>query len=113
MPRLEVILPVPGLDDPRLTRIMPYTLTEPRYTIGRTIDNDIVLRGHGVSRVHATLERTDDGQYQIIDGSLDGKPSANGIYVKGRPRNKNTPHLLKDGVFIKILGGNADIYYYA
>jgi pSer/pThr/pTyr-binding forkhead associated (FHA) protein len=88
MPRLEVILPVPGLDDPRLTRIMPYTLTEPRYTIGRTIDNDIVLRGHGVSRVHATLERTDDGQYQIIDGSLDGTKSKNGVLVNGRKYSK-------------------------
>lgn len=84
MPRLEVILPVPGLDDPRLSRIMPYSLSEARYTIGRSPDCDILIQYHSVSRYHAYLERTEDGQYQIIDGSIEGIKSANGVLVNGR-----------------------------
>jgi pSer/pThr/pTyr-binding forkhead associated (FHA) protein len=108
MPRLEVILPVPGLDDPRLTRIMPYTLTEARYMLGSSVDNDILIRGQCVSRYHAYLERTDDGKYQIVDGSTEGVKSSNGVLVNGR---KYTKKVLEQGdevvlgqTVIKIVG---------
>lgn len=47
-------------------------------TIGRTEDNDIVLPSHGVSKHHATIERT--GEAFVLRDS----DSANGTYVEGK-----------------------------
>jgi hypothetical protein len=48
------------------------------YSIGRSNDNDIVIRDHSVSRHHAELRIEDDGKYQLADLG-----STNGIYVQG------------------------------
>ena len=53
-------------------------LTAARTTIGRTGDNDIVLKGRGVSKHHAVIERH-DGKFVLVD-----KDSANGSFIGGR-----------------------------
>jgi pSer/pThr/pTyr-binding forkhead associated (FHA) protein len=63
-------------------------LENPIYSIGRDRTCDIHLHSQFVSRRHATLVQLPqaDGRYyyRIVDGSLDGKPSANGLLVNGR-----------------------------
>lgn len=57
------------------------------YSIGRDVSNDILLESHSISRVHATLVRSNYRgrcQYTLVDGSVDGKTSFNGIYVNGK-----------------------------
>jgi pSer/pThr/pTyr-binding forkhead associated (FHA) protein len=49
-------------------------------TIGRTLDNNIVIPSGYVSRLHC---RIDHGHY-LSDGSADGTPSKNGTYVNGK-----------------------------
>jgi pSer/pThr/pTyr-binding forkhead associated (FHA) protein len=55
-----------------------FPLNKAEITIGRRVDNDLVLDGHHVSRRHAQI-RVHQGRYQIID--LD---SMAGIKVNGR-----------------------------
>lgn len=58
------------------------------YSIGRSSYNTIVLEGNTLSRQHAILLRLPlaDGsyRYRLIDGSVAGKRSTNGITVNGR-----------------------------
>jgi tetratricopeptide (TPR) repeat protein len=64
------------------------------YTIGRDPKCDICLHSQYVSRQHAVLNRITrpDGTvlYQIVNGSLDGKPSTNGILVNGHKTGAQT-----------------------
>lgn len=55
-------------------------LVEEIVTIGRSEDNDIVLRSELVSQRHASLRRTPTGTWQIIDLG-----SKNGVYLDGTP----------------------------
>jgi len=48
------------------------------YSIGRSNDNDIVIRDHSVSRHHAELRIEDDGKVQLVDLG-----STNGVFVQG------------------------------
>ena len=57
-----------------------YTLTEPRVTIGRLEDNQIVIDSRIVSRHHAYLERTQDG-YALTVIPEAGNP----VLFDGRP----------------------------
>jgi pSer/pThr/pTyr-binding forkhead associated (FHA) protein len=63
-------------------------LERPEYTVGRDPLCDIRLASQFVSRRHALLLRipNDDGtySYRIVDGSSNGKPSANGLLINGR-----------------------------
>ncbi len=54
-------------------------LESPRFTIGRSPDNDLVINDSGMSRRHALIE-TYDGIVQISDCG-----SQNGTFVNGRP----------------------------
>jgi pSer/pThr/pTyr-binding forkhead associated (FHA) protein len=60
-------------------------LAENQYTIGRELDNTIHLDSDFVSRHHAYLLKvsTPDHRdtFRIIDGSIAGKPSKNGLLV--------------------------------
>lgn len=60
------------------------------YTVGRDPKCDLRLYSQFVSRQHATivrLSRTDGTYiYQIMDGTLDGKRSTNGLLINGRKR---------------------------
>ena len=59
-------------------------LLSDRITIGRTDENDIVLKSHGVSKRHATIERNGEG-FVLIDND-----SANGVYVGGKRIKRHT-----------------------
>jgi pSer/pThr/pTyr-binding forkhead associated (FHA) protein len=65
-----------------------FVLDRPTYSLGRDPKCDLRLASQFVSRHHATLVQLpqEDGRffYRIVDGSLDGKPSANGLLINGR-----------------------------
>lgn len=67
------------------------------YSIGRDPKCDIRLYSQFVSRQHATLvqRQREDGSpyYRIVDGNLQGQPSANGLLINGR---KLQAHDLED-----------------
>lgn len=73
-----------------------FILDNPVYSIGRQSDCDIRLFSHFVSRRHATLVQRarEDGSdyYQIVDGDLNGKSSANGISINGRKVHAHELH---------------------
>src|SRR5579884_3927478 len=67
-------------------------------SIGRSAENDVVLRGSHISRRHAELRRDGDG-YLLVDLG-----SKNGICVNGRP--VGAPQPLADGDVISIPGAD-------
>ena len=64
-------------------------------SLGRSEDNDVVIRGSGVSRNHAEILRS-EGRYYLRD--LD---STNGTSVRGVPLG-GTEHLLRHGDVIQL-----------
>ena len=77
-------------------------LIEDQYTIGREADNTICLDSDFVSRYHAFLQKVGDRHetYRIIDGSVSGKPSKNGIVLNAI--NNVASHDLQDGDIISF-----------
>jgi hypothetical protein len=75
-----------------------YSLEAAAYSIGRDPSNAIVLDFETISRQHAMLLRVplSNGKYQyrLIDGNLEGKASANGIYVN---EDRCKSHNLQNG----------------
>ncbi len=65
-----------------------FVLDSEVYSIGRDRDCDIRLFSQFVSRHHATLVRVhhEDGtdSYRIVDGTLEGQLSANGLLINGK-----------------------------
>lgn len=65
-----------------------FVLDSEIYSIGRDRDCDIRLFSQFVSRHHATLVRVhhEDGtdSYRIVDGTLEGQLSANGLLINGQ-----------------------------
>jgi adenylate cyclase len=67
-------------------------------TIGRAPDNSVVLNDPRASRYHAHVKFR-NGTYVIADGSVDGKLSANHVFVNGEQRLE---HPLRDGDSVHI-----------
>jgi adenylate cyclase len=67
-------------------------------TIGRAPDNRVVLNDPRASRYHAHVKHQ-NSSYVIVDGSVDGKPSANHLFVNGEQRRE---HTLREGDQIQI-----------
>jgi adenylate cyclase len=67
-------------------------------TIGRAPDNRVVLNDPRASRYHAHV-KFQNGVYVIVDGSVDGKLSANHVFVNGEQRLE---HPLRDGDAVQI-----------
>lgn len=67
-------------------------------TIGRAPDNRVVLNDPRASRYHAHV-KFQNGAYVLFDGNLEGKPSANHVFVNGEQRLE---HPLRDGDSIQI-----------
>jgi len=98
-----------------------YPLGGKVYSIGRDSSSDIHLCSMFVSRRHATLVRQKrrDGScnYQIVDGDLEGKLSANGILINGRKlpapnlKNKLSAQNLKHQDKIVFGAGVSAIYH--
>lgn len=77
-----------------------------RVTIGRTSNNDIEIADASVSRFHAWLEKTEDGQgWQLADAA-----SRNGTQVAGRRLEPRQPQVLTPGQKLKV-GGVALTYH--
>lgn len=72
--------------------------TEGVYTIGRAPDNRVVLNDPRASRHHAHI-RFQEGAYVLFDGSLDGKRSANRVFINGEQKLE---HVLRDGDQVQI-----------
>ncbi|MEY2976239.1 MAG: hypothetical protein RLZZ435_376, partial [Cyanobacteriota bacterium] len=74
-----------------------FVLDAETYSIGRDPHCDLRLISQFVSRHHATLVKKmeEDGnfRYEIVDGALNGKPSANGLLINGR---KASSHYLQN-----------------
>ena len=68
------------------------------YTIGRAPDNRVVLNDPRASRYHAHV-RFRNGAYVIVDGGVDGRLSANHVFVNGEQRLE---HPLRDGDSVQI-----------
>lgn len=67
-------------------------------TIGRAPDNRVVLNDPRASRYHAHV-RFKNGTYFIVDGGVDGKLSANHVFVNGEQRFE---HPLREGDRVQI-----------
>ena len=67
-------------------------------TVGRAPDNRAVLNDPRASRYHAHVKFM-HGAYVIVDGSVDGKLSANHVFVNGEQRLE---HPLRDGDRVQI-----------
>lgn len=67
-------------------------------TVGRAPDNRVVLNDPRASRYHAHV-KFQHGTYVLVDGSLDGKRSANHVFVNGE---QQLEHALRDGDSIQI-----------
>lgn len=88
-------------------------LDKPVYSIGRHSTCDLRLLSHLVSRHHATLVQVPldlEGEYfyRIIDGSLSGQTSRNGLVINGK---KRVEHDLEYGDQILFAPGIAATYY--
>jgi pSer/pThr/pTyr-binding forkhead associated (FHA) protein len=90
-----------------------FRLGDSIYTLGRSPDCDIRLNSQFVSRVHGTLlkevNEQGDEYYRIIDGSIDGQASANGIVINGE---KVESHNLKNGDQVVFGPQVSAVYYY-
>jgi pSer/pThr/pTyr-binding forkhead associated (FHA) protein len=78
-----------ALDDRR------YVLDGPNATIGRSKDTDCVIDDPNVSRRHAELRRSRNGDWQVADLG-----STNGVKVNGR--RIQGPQSLKPGDVIEL-----------
>ena len=77
------------VEDPKGFR--NFLLQNMTYSIGRSLENLIILRSNLASRQHATLLAVADQKkssyfFRVIDGSLDGIRSTNGILINGKKR---------------------------
>jgi signal transduction histidine kinase/ActR/RegA family two-component response regulator/HPt (histidine-containing phosphotransfer) domain-containing protein len=85
------------------------------YSIGRDSRSSILVPSQAVSRHHATLIRTADPQtlgastFRLIDGTLEGQRSTNGISVNDQPCHS---YNLQDGDRI-ALGAQVQAQYFA
>ncbi len=78
--------------------VSEYPLTQPVTTIGRSEDNQVVLKSNLVSRYHARLELV-EGVQNIYDLG-----SSNGTVVNGIEIEPRVPHSIKEGDIIGIGG---------
>jgi diguanylate cyclase (GGDEF)-like protein len=85
------------VEDPKGFR--NFLLHNMTYSLGRGVENSIVLRSNLVSRQHAMLltiasPRNSSYFFRVIDGNLNGTRSTNGILINGKRR---LSHILCQG----------------
>jgi diguanylate cyclase (GGDEF)-like protein len=92
----EMLHHVITVEDPQGFR--NFLLNNMTYSLGRSLGNSIILRSNLVSRQHATLlavtSKKSSSFFRIIDGSVEGKRSTNGILINGK---KRFSHILSHG----------------
>ena len=110
MPKSDLFRHILVLEDQQLRRVI--FLENNRYTLGRDKRNSIIITNPQMSRIHATLLRfkNEHGQdcYRIIDGSVHGQKSTNGLYINGKKSNFRE---LKHGDHIVFSQGTVASYY--
>ncbi|GAC1565358.1 MAG: hypothetical protein NVS3B14_02790 [Ktedonobacteraceae bacterium] len=74
-----------------------YEVSKESLSIGRSRESDIFLEDLAVSRLHASIIRTGNGNYALRD-----EGSANGTKVNGQTVNKYQPHPLQEGDKIQL-----------
>jgi hypothetical protein len=79
-----------------------YSLTKPQVRIGRSEENDIILKNDSVSIFHAEITRKRDGKFSISDLS-----STNGTIVNNVTINQS---ILRNADLIEI--GEVRLYFY-
>ena len=57
-----------------------YEFDDPQITIGRSLENSIIINDDSLSSSHSQLVRNEDGSYTLMDLG-----STNGTYVEGEP----------------------------
>ncbi|MBD2102641.1 FHA domain-containing protein [Leptolyngbya sp. FACHB-261] len=90
-----------------------FLLQRAKYTLGRDPSSDIQVRSQFVSRQHALLLRLPEAErgqyrYRLIDGDLEGRPSANGLMV----RNQRVSSCDLQAGDVVVLGPDAKLTYY-
>lgn len=60
------------------------TYRQPRVTVGREVNNDIVIAEKDASRFHCRLERDEQG-WQVVDLESTNGTFVNGVCVKAMP----------------------------
>ncbi len=99
------------LEDHQGTRT--FSLEAATYSLGRDCSNSIQIDAPSISRHHATILRmtspaSEHASFRIIDGSLNGKRSTNGLFIG---RIKRLSHDLKHGDVIDFGNGVRAKYY--
>jgi pSer/pThr/pTyr-binding forkhead associated (FHA) protein len=99
------------IKDRKGKRAIPLTMDT--YSLGRAVDNTIVLYGSSVSRQHAIITRLINpnnklAPFQIVDGNFQGIKSTNGLLVNEK---KCENHNLQHGDFIEF-GNAVKVTYY-
>jgi sigma-B regulation protein RsbU (phosphoserine phosphatase) len=79
------------------------TLARTPFTIGRSTDRDLVLNDARVSRVHAAIDRTANGDYELRDEGSRFGTTVNAQSVKS--------HVLKDGDEIQFGGSGGRVTF--
>ena len=74
-----------------------YEIRKDVLSIGRSRDSDIFLEDLAVSRLHASIVTTSNGNYALKD-----EGSANGTKVNGQLVAKYQPHPLQEGDRIQL-----------
>ena len=74
-----------------------YEIQKKSMSIGRTHESDICLADPAISRLHASIVRTEDANYSIID-----EGSANGTKLNDRILNKYQSYSLQEGDKIRL-----------
>lgn len=72
-------------------------LDKERYSIGRTEDNDIVLKAEGISRKHARIERSSGGNWTVVDTG-----STNGTFLEDSRLLPDLPEVWEPGQALRI-----------
>jgi|GEM_PF-1633093 len=90
-----------------------FPLEAATYSLGRDFHNSIQIYSPSISRHHATIFRmtspsNGDTNFRIIDGSLNGKRSTNGLFIE---RQKRLSYDLKHGNIIDFGQGVQAKYY--
>ena len=90
-----------------------FPLEAATYSLGRDSHNSIKIDAPSISRHHATILRmtspsSGNAAFKIIDGSLNGKRSTNGLFIG---REKRLSHDLKHGDVIEFGHGVRAKYY--
>lgn len=93
----DILHHVLTVEDPKGFR--NFLLQNMTYSLGRSLDNLIVLRSNLVSRQHATIlsvaaPNRNSCLFRIIDGTLGGTRSTNGVLINGK---KRFSHILSHG----------------